>query len=74
MIHGKQSLEKQREEECEAVIFFPYRGQNDRNEIKLTCNRGFRWMAGSTPNDSIRRPGVLADLDPLNLEPPAQIR
>ena len=28
-------------------FFFPYRGQNDRNETKLTCTRGFR-------------PGVLA--------------
>ena len=55
-------------------IFFPYRGRNDRNEIKLTCKRGFRWIAGSTSNDSLRRPGVLADLDPLNLDPPAQIR
>ena len=27
--------------------FFPYRDQNDRNETKLTCNRGFRWIAGS---------------------------
>ena len=44
--------------------FFPYRGQNDRNETKLTCNRGFRWIAGSTSNNSIRRPGVPADLEP----------
>ena len=36
--------------------FFPYRDQNDRNETKLTCNRGFRWIAGSTSNNSIRRP------------------
>ena len=38
--------------------FFPYRGQNDRNETKLTCNRGFRWIADSTSNDSIRRSGI----------------
>ena len=44
--------------------------QNDRNETKLTCDRGFRWIAGSTSIDSIRRPGVLADLDPLDLDPP----
>ena len=42
-------------------FFFPYYGQNDRNETKLTGNRGFRWIAGSTSNDSIRRPGVPAD-------------
>ena len=45
-------------------IFFPYYGQNDRNETKLTGNRGFRWIAGSTSNNSTRRPGVPADLDP----------
>ena len=50
-------------------IFFPYRGQNGRNETKLTCNRGFRWIGGSTSNNSIRRPGVTADMDP----PPSQI-
>ena len=48
--------------------------QNDRNETKLTCNQGFRWIAGSTSIDLIRRPGVLADLDPLDLDPPVQIR
>ena len=45
-------------------MFFPYRGQNDRNKTKLTCTRGFRWIAGSTSNNSICRPGVAADLDP----------
>ena len=40
------------------LYFFPYRGQTDRNETKLTCNRGFRWIADSTSNNSIRRPGV----------------
>ena len=38
-------------------FFLPFQGQNDRNNIKLTCTRGFRWIAGSTSNDSIRRPG-----------------
>ena len=46
------------------LYFFPYRGQNDRNETKLTCNRGFRWITGSNSNDSICRPGVTADMDP----------
>ena len=46
------------------LYFFPYRGQNDRNETKLTCNRGFRWLTGSTSNDAICRPGVTADMDP----------
>ena len=50
------------------LYFFPYCGQNDRNETKLTGNRGFRWIAGSTSNNSIRRPSVPADLDP----PPPQ--
>ena len=57
------------------VIFFPYRGQNDWNEIKLTCTWGFRWIAGSTSNDSIRRPGVPADLDPTPwiMTPPTKL-
>ena len=49
------------------LYFFPYRGQNDRNETKLTCN--FRGIAGSTSNDSIRHPGVTADSDPADLDP-----
>ena len=54
-------------------IFFPYRGQNDRNETKLTCNRGFRWITGSNSNDSICRPGVTADMDPPSqIGPPYQ--
>ena len=55
-------------------IFFRYRGQNDRNETKLTFNRGFRWIARSISNDSIRRPGFLADLDSPIFGPPVQIR
>ena len=37
---------------------FSCRGQNDQNETKITCIRGFRWIAGSTSYDSIRRPGI----------------
>ena len=57
------------------LYFFPYRGQNDRNETKLTCNRGFRWIAGSTSNNSIRRPGVTADMDPpfADLDSPTKL-
>ena len=40
-----------------SIFVLPFQGQNDRNNIKLTCTRGFRWIAGSTSNDSIRRPG-----------------
>ena len=53
---------------------FSIRGQNDRNKTKLTYTRGFRWIAGSTSNDSIRPsghsgfgppgPNPLADMDP----------
>ena len=35
----------------------------DQNETNLTFNRGFRWIAGSTSNDSILRPVVTADLE-----------
>ena len=58
---------------------FSISGQNDWNETKLTCNRGFRRIAGSTSNDSIRRSGVTADLDPTgpnplaDMDPPSQI-
>ena len=54
------------------LYFFPYRGQNDRNETKLTCN--FRGIAGSTSNDSIRHPGVTTDSDPRGFGPPVQNR
>ena len=33
----------------------------DQNETKSTCTRGFRWIAGSTSNDSIRRPDILGE-------------
>ena len=40
----------------------------------MTCNRGLPWIAGSTSNDSIRRPGGLADLAPLDLDRGVQIQ
>ena len=57
------------------VIFFPYRGQNERNEIKLTCTWGFRWIAGSTSNDSIRRPRCPSGFGPhsLDYDPPTKL-
>ena len=51
----------------------------DQNETNLTFNRGFRWIAGSTSNDSILRPVVTADLElpdsnlPADMDPPSQI-
>ena len=54
------------------VIFFPYRGQNHWNETKLTCNQGFRWIADSTPNDSLRRPSILGEKSRLKYPKPLQ--
>ena len=52
--------------------FFSYRDQNDRNETKLTCNRGFRWIADSTSNDSIRRPSIPGEKSGLKYPKPLQ--
>ena len=54
------------------LYFFPYRGQNDRNETKLTCTRGFRWIAGSASNDLIRRPGIPGEKSGLKYPKPLQ--
>ena len=40
------------------ALKYPIRrvAKTDRNETKLTYNRGFRWIAGIITNNSIRRP------------------
>ena len=56
----------------EIVPMFPYRGPNDRTKTNLTCTRGFRWIAGSTSNDSIRRLGIPGEKSGLKYPQPLQ--
>ena len=53
-------------------IFFPYRGPNDQTKTNLTCTRRFRWIAGSTSNDSIRRLGIPGEKSGLKYPQPLQ--
>ena len=54
------------------VLFFPYRGPNDQTKINLACTRRFRWIAGSTSNDSIRRLGLPGEKSGLKYPQPLQ--
>ena len=53
-------------------FIFSISGPNDRTKTNLTCTRGFRWIAGSTSNDSIRRLGIPGEKSGLKYPQPLQ--